>query len=240
MSDPATRLVLFPGLGADARLFEPQQRKLSPHVRVETPAWIEPERDDEPLEDYARRMVQVIEPTRAGERLFLGGVSFGALVALEAARHIPAEGVFMIGGCRDSRAVAPFFRFACHLAQWLPLPLLRGILHGAPAALMVFESLNFEHTQLYSRMINDASTRQVKWSARALLNYRSRGDPPGVVVRLIHGQRDLLIPPKHVAPDYVVRRGRHLVALTKPGDVNKYMLREMGFSIPGSPVIGGQ
>src|SRR3954471_11103317 len=100
----ATRLVLFPGLAADGRLFAPQQAGL-PGVRVETPAWIEPARDDETLEAYSARMAALVAPPMAGERLFLGGASLGALVALEAARHLPGtEAVFMIGGCRDARA----------------------------------------------------------------------------------------------------------------------------------------
>ena len=227
---PNARLVLFSGLGADWRLFEPQRREFEPlGVRVETPGWIEPLSDHETIGSYARRMAGLIQPLADGERLFVGGASLGAIVALEAARHLPrCEKVFMFGGCRDTRAVAPFFRFACHLAQWVPRPILKAILYGAPAALVLFESLNWEHMRLYSRMVNDASVRQVRWSAGALLRYRSAGDPPGVGVRLIHGQRDLLIPAKHVAPDYLSRGGRHLAALTRPEEVNRYILREMG------------
>jgi pimeloyl-ACP methyl ester carboxylesterase len=224
------RLVLFSGLGADGRLFEPQRRDLEPAgVRVETPSWIEPLTDHETIGSYAARMARTIEPLAPAERLFVGGASLGAIVALEAARHLPrCEKVFMFGGCRDTRAVAPFFRFACHLAQWVPLPVLKAILYGAPAALVLFESLNWEHMRLYARMVNDASIRQVRWSAGALLGYRSVGDPPGVGVRLIHGSRDLLIPAKLVCPDYLIRRGRHLVALSRPEEVNGYLLREMG------------
>jgi pimeloyl-ACP methyl ester carboxylesterase len=227
---PKTRLALFSGLGADGRLFEPQRRGLTPAgVRVEAPSWIEPAADDEPLASYARRMAALLPPREPGERLFVGGVSFGALVALEAARHLPdARGVFMIGGCRDSRAVAPFFRFACLAAQYVPTPILKAILYGAPAALVLFESLNWEHMRLYSRMVNDASPRQVRWSAGALLGYRSPGDPPGVPVHLLHGQRDLLIPAKNVHPDFVVPRGRHLIALARPEEVNSYLLEKMG------------
>lgn len=223
-------MILFPGLGADGRLFEPQRRGLSPGVRIETPAWIEPERDDEPLKDYARRMARMIEPAGNGERLFIGGVSFGALVALEAARHLPATGVLMVGGCRDTRAIAPLFRFACRLAPWIPIPLFKAILYGAPAALVLFESLNWKNMRLYARMINDASARQVRWSAGALRSYRSAGDPQGAIVRLIHGQRDLLIAPKNVSPDYVIPHGRHLVNLTHAREVNEILIREMNSS----------
>ena len=234
----ATRLVLFSGLGADGRLFDPQRRGL-PGVRVEAPNWIEPIADDETVQSYGRRMAALIEPPRPGERLFLGGVSFGAVVALEAARHVRGtRAVFMIGGCRDTRAVAPFFRFACALAPHLPIPAFKAILYGAPAALVLFESLNWEHMRLYSRMVNDASPRQARWSAGALLRYRSAGDPLGVPVYLLHGQRDLLIPPKHVDPDFVVPRGRHLISLTRPAEVNRYLLEKMALPSGRAAVDG--
>ena len=227
---PTIRLVLFSGLAADGRLFERQRRGLEPAgVRVETPSWIEPLTDHEPLASYAGRMAALLAPREPGERLFVGGVSFGALVALEVARHLPdVHGVFIMGGCRDTRAVAPFFRFACLAAQYVPTPVLKSILYGSPAALVLFESLNWEHMRLYSRMVNDASPRQVRWSAGALLGYQSPGDPPGVPVRLLHGQRDLLIPVKNVNADYVIPRGRHLIALTRPKEVNEILMRLMG------------
>ena len=185
----ANRLVLFPGLGADGRLFEPQRQGL-PGVRVEVPPWIEPLSIDESVESYSQRIAATVAPVRPGERLFLGGVSFGAVIALEAARHLPAtRAVFMMGGCRDTRAVAPFFQFACATTRWVPAAVLKLILFGSPTALVLFESLSWQHMQLYSRMINDSSAAQIRWAAGAMPSYRSRGDAPGVRVRLIHGQR---------------------------------------------------
>jgi pimeloyl-ACP methyl ester carboxylesterase len=221
------RLVLFPGLGADGRLFDVQRAGL-PDVQIETPQWLEPEHDDETLEAYSRRMAQLIAPTQPGESLFLGGVSFGALVALEAARHLPGtRAVFMMGGCRDTRAVAPLFRFACWLAPRVPRPLFKLVLTVGPVGLVMFERLRGENLRLYTRMVRESSPRQDRWAAGALLKYRSTGDPPGVRVRLVHGQRDLIIPPKNVSPDYVIARGRHLVSLTCQTDVNRILRREM-------------
>jgi pimeloyl-ACP methyl ester carboxylesterase len=225
----STRLVLFPGLGADARLFEPQRQGL-PGVRVEVPPWIEPLSIDETVASYSRRIAATVAPAQQGDRLFLGGVSFGAVVALEAARHLPGtRAVFMMGGCRDTRAVAPFFRFACGMTRWVPAPVLTLILYGSPAALVLFESLSWDHMRLYERMIDDSSPAQVRWAAGAMPGYRSRGDPPGVRVRLIHGGRDLIISPKDVCPDYVIPHAKHLVSLTRPAEVNRILAAEMAY-----------
>jgi pimeloyl-ACP methyl ester carboxylesterase len=226
-SGATTRLVLFPGLGADARLFEPQRQGL-PGVRVEVPPWLEPLSIDESVQSYSRRMAASVRPAAAGERLFLGGVSFGALVALEAARFLAGtRAVFMMGGCRDTRAVAPFFRFACALTRWVPSPVLKLILYGSPAALVLFESLSWRNMRLYQTMIDEGSASQIRWAAGAMPGYRSPGDPPGVRVVLIHGQGDLIIPPKNVCPDYLIRRTKHLVSLTRPAEVNRILEAEM-------------
>jgi pimeloyl-ACP methyl ester carboxylesterase len=231
-SPAGSRLVLFPGLGADGRLFEPQRRGLA-GARIEVPPWIEPLSIDETVESYSRRMAEGVVPAGSGEPLFLGGVSFGAIVALEAARYLHGvRAVFMMGGCRDTRAVAPFFRFACGLTRWVPSPVLKLILYGSPAGLMLFESLSWVHMRLYQTMINEGSASQIRWAAGAMRAYRSRGDPSGVRVVLIHGQRDQIIPPKNVSPDYVIPRAKHLVSLTRPVEVNRILASEMAYDPP--------
>jgi len=86
-------LILFPGMGADARLFAPQ-RAAFPQLIV--PTWIKPERG-ESLAAYAERCARQIDP---GEECFVGGASFGGFVAVEAARHLRAKACFLIGSAR--------------------------------------------------------------------------------------------------------------------------------------------
>jgi pimeloyl-ACP methyl ester carboxylesterase len=73
------RLLLLPGLGADAQLFEPQ-RKVFPELEVVP--WLEP-RSKESLEDFGRRMA---ESADLDGEVVLGGVSFGGMVASVMAR----------------------------------------------------------------------------------------------------------------------------------------------------------
>ena len=80
MSKPT--LILFPGMGADQRLFQPQRALPYPLI---TPRWIELEAG-EGLPDYARRMASRIDKP---ERFILGGVSLGGMVAAELASTGP-------------------------------------------------------------------------------------------------------------------------------------------------------
>ena len=89
-------LILLPGMAADGRIFR-HQRAALPGIR--TPDWIEPH-DREPLADYAQRFAQAI--TTCG-RCFIGGASFGGIIALEMAAHLQAEACFLVASVRSDR-----------------------------------------------------------------------------------------------------------------------------------------
>src|SRR5262245_56678741 len=92
------RLILLPGLGVDHRLYIPQQDVFP---RLEVPRWI-PQVDGESLPQYAARLAGTIR-VEAGEPYYLGGASFGGMLALELANAMPhpPRGVFLIASCRS-------------------------------------------------------------------------------------------------------------------------------------------
>ena len=53
------------------------------------------------------------------------------------------------------------------MTRWVPSPVLKLILYGSPAALVLFESLSWEHMRLYETMINEGSASQIRWAAGA-------------------------------------------------------------------------
>src|SRR5262245_7183898 len=174
-AQPPPRLVLFPGLAADGRAFEPQ-RIAFPDLEV--PPWLMPLREER-LEDYSRRMAQQI---KADERpLFLGGFSFGAIVALEAARHLPAAGVFLIGGGLSHRMITWPFRWMCHVAPLVPLPLVPLVLKFFPLALDIIEKLSDEQKGLYVRMSRETPPAMIRWGAAAMMEWDFTGPLPAAV-----------------------------------------------------------
>ncbi|MDB5302039.1 MAG: hypothetical protein JWO87_3702 [Phycisphaerales bacterium] len=219
---PNVRLVLFPGIGVDSRLYGPL-RKLP--VKIEVPPWLEPESGRETLAHYAERMAATI---RGGGRLYVGGCSMGAMLALEAARHLDASGVLLIGGCRSHRDLSPLFRSVCAATASMPSPWIQSAIRlSAPAGFLLFEDLNSSQTQLMTTMMLEHSPGQLRWSAEAILGWELEADP-SAPVHAVHGENDEVIPVANVKPDEIIPGGRHLIHLTHAREVNHFLADRMG------------
>ena len=211
-------LLLLPGLGVDARVYEPQ----SPlPLKLEVAEWIEPESHSESLAHYAERMAD-----RIGLRAhsFVGGISLGAVVALEVATRINAAGVIAIGGCTSHGQIAPLFRGLLKAGAAAPARVARLSLHAAPIALKLFEKLDIPQRRLMTTMLREHSIRQTQWSCRALLEWECCAAPPTMPIHAIHGELDEVIPVAGIQVQHLVPGGRHLINLTHAAEVNRFIL----------------
>lgn len=217
-----TRVILLPGMGTDARLFEPQRAAL-PNLTV--PDWIEP-RHGESLAEYARRWAATI---RCEPPFFLGGVSFGGMVALEAARHLRPAGVFLIASCRSGRAVTRRFLALQWAGRMLPTAVvarLRGPVAGYVAR---WERLEPAHRHLLRELATDAPITFLRLAVSAVRRWSFEPDPAslGIPVHQIHGQDDRIIPLVPGQACHVVPGGGHLINLTHAEDVNRFILARL-------------
>jgi pimeloyl-ACP methyl ester carboxylesterase len=219
-------LVLVSGLGADARLFIPQQALPWPIRVVE---WIEPQHG-EPLAGYAERLV---ERVKVEKPFFLGGVSMGGMIALEMSRWMEPEAVFLIASARSGRAINPLFRACGRLIGGAPLWAGLPPAIAKPVALLLARytvsranHLTHEQAELCRQMAADASPRFVRWGCRATVGWPGV-DLPRVAVYHIHGDRDRMMPLRRVKPDHVVRGGGHLINLTHADEVNAYVAEKI-------------
>ena len=87
-------IILLSGMASDERLFEPQLDAF-PNLRVQP--WIAP-LSGESLRAYAVRLAPMVDP---GVPCIVGGASFGGVVALELAQHLPALACILIGSIRS-------------------------------------------------------------------------------------------------------------------------------------------
>jgi pimeloyl-ACP methyl ester carboxylesterase len=205
-------LILLPGMAADARLFRFQRRAFPSLL---TPDWIEPD-NGEPLIEYARRFARRIAPLGG---CFVGGASFGGIVALEMAADVQAEACFLVSSVRSDsefpwryQALRPITRFgpnglrkaAAWSSRWLA-PLL-------PAA-----------TVGRLRRFSEPRSAFVRWATWAVLSWRASVESQTVRVYQIHGSVDQAFPARRTRPDVLVAGAGHVLVMTHAEVVNEFI-----------------
>ncbi len=232
--DAPFRLILLPGVGADGRLFEPQ-REAFPDLIV--PDWLPPE-PAESLPNYARRMAEAMAPLLDGNGpAVLGGVSFGGMVAYEAARHVQPAAVVQIASCRSRRGVRALLRATRPMATAMLPGTLRVAKMLSPLALELLTNLKTKQRNYFVEMFKQADPAFMKWALTTILRW-DPSPPPGVPVRQIHGRRDLLLPASKVEADEVIPTGGHLINMTHPAEVNAFIGKALGELGDGSWELG--
>ena len=207
-------LVLFPGLGADERLFEPLKADF-PDLLV--PGWPEPRRG-ESLPSFAAR---VAESVPRSESLVVGGSSFGGMVALEVAPLVRANAVILIGSARRPDGLVRFPGAAAALARLLPEAVFRPRRSMMPLMLSRFGTLTAKQHELFWNMATAKSSWFIKWGLSAILTWTP--STVSVPIRQIHGSADRVIPVRLVQADRIVEGGGHLLSLTHPADVSAFI-----------------
>ncbi len=180
------RIVLLPGLAADARMFAAHRARLS---GLEVPPWIKPlERED--LAGYARRLAATIAPEPP---FILGGASFGGMVAWEMARHCRPRALVLIGSAVARREIAWHLRFLTRIAPHLPLG---GFRLAAPLGAWLAWPLGactYADRRLIERVVRDAKPAFARWCAGAIASW-TPAPAPGIPWLRLHGGSDPVIP----------------------------------------------
>jgi len=205
-------ILLLSGMGADGRLFAPQQAAF-PNLRV--PAWIDPLRG-ESLRSYATRFARRVDPARP---CLVGGASFGGIVALEMAPHLQARACVLIASVRSPDELPWGWRALRLAAAFSPEQL--GTAAGLVARFLA-SSLPAETRQRLQRLARPKAAF-VRWASWAVSQWWPSPAARRLQVFHIHGALDQTLPVRYTRPDVVVPRGGHLLPLTHAAEVNRFL-----------------
>lgn len=205
-------LILLPGLGADGRMFNSIRPGLPQLV---TPAWIEPLRH-ESIADYAQRYARQIDP---GRPCYIGGASFGGVMAQEVAAILPnARACFVIGSLRFGS------RKPWRIRALRPITPLVGILpRVSPLLVRIFGSVIRPPTRGIMMQLSDADARFLRWGAQSILSWQPAADVGRVRICQIHGERDRVFPIQMTEADLTVPGAGHLIVITHPQQVLQFI-----------------
>jgi pimeloyl-ACP methyl ester carboxylesterase len=212
-------LILLSGMGADERLFR-YQKATFPNLIV--PSWIEPN-TNESLSDYAERLARLADP---GVPCFVGGVSFGGIVALEMVPHLQAMACFLIGSIRSPEQL-----------PW-PMRMFRPLSRLTPDQLAQLTALCL---RLSKPSLPRRADRQLgryaepnanflRWASLSVWAWKPQRSATTPVYH-IHGELDRTLPVRMTTPDVIVRGGDHMLPWTCPEQVNAFLRERMQSSL---------
>ncbi len=214
---PATpRLVLFSGMGADARMYA-RLARLIPDLVVAP--WLRPPVAPS-LEAYAR---DYLERGVVSSGDCIGGSSFGGMLALEIARHAPMRGVALLGSCRDVHAIPAYVRALAPLARMLPNRAFRLPDAAIPLLWLKMGLRHRAERTCFATMLRSMPPQFIRWCCHAALVWPGVSEP-GCPVLHLHGSDDHIMPPGRVHPDQVLAGAGHVVAMTHAPQVAAAMV----------------
>lgn len=216
--EKATKDIYFvSGLGADERVF--QLLKIEGYRPIHI-RWIEPHRS-EPIEQYAQRLSAQI----VSNKPIIIGLSFGGLIAIEIAKHLPVEKVILISSAKTSAEIPPYFKifrwFPIH--RIFPLKQLLNFTYGLVCWLFSLESTN--ECQMLRGILTDTDARFLRWALHQVVIWRNAVIPDGAYH--VHGTSDRIFPRFFVKPDYSLEAGGHFMVMNRATQISALLERIM-------------
>ncbi|MBE0596292.1 MAG: hypothetical protein IH614_03375 [Desulfuromonadales bacterium] len=217
------RLILWPGLGADERMFT----RIQSAPPLITPRHLLPRRGED-LPAFARRSADALG-IEAGD--VIGGSSFGGVVAAAIARQRPVRALVLIGGALDAGGLRPIP--GEQMVRRLPPFMVRPLLRSERALQHVFAPEGPEVYELARRMLNETPDDLLLYGGRMLIAFRP-AQSVGCPVFALHGGRDPVMSPPPIPDCRLVAEAGHGLAWTHAAEVTAF-LRQVWSTLQPAP-----
>ncbi len=212
----AKKLYIFSGLGADERVFE---RLDFSGFSVTFIKWIIPLKG-ESIEQYTARLLQQVTTPKP----VLIGLSFGGLIAVEAAKQVTTEKVILIASAKTKNEIPFYYRFAgaLRLHKLVPASLFKRsntITHWFFGAYTAFEK------KLLKQILEDTDPVFLNWAIDKIVRWSNR--TPIQNLFHLHGTSDRILPLRFVQCDATVKNGGHFMTLNKVEEMNRILQQQL-------------
>ena len=219
------RLILLPGLGSSPAVFDHQAKAFGD--RLETPEFI-PHEPNESVAAYAQRWAKQLSKPGDDRPLFLGGVSFGGMIAQEMAMYLEPKprAVLLISSARENDHVTGIMQLAEFMGRLVPTGSVNKTLPMMKLAFAMREGLDDDDKGRLmhgARVVDPAMT---KWASGVAVSWPGFDPPAGYPpIHQIHSKRDWVIqPPSETLRNVeLVDGASHLLHMTQPSTVTRFL-----------------
>lgn len=214
------KIYLFPGLGADERVFSDYQ---FPDYEKVVIRWLEPEKG-ETIPDYAERIrYSHYMDTNA----IMVGVSFGGMIAAEIAKMHTQSSLALVSSVCNYNEIPFFTRI---LARSGLIHLVPDLFLRTPSHFLyrLFGVIDPAIKLQLSVIIRNTSPRFLRWAVGAIGKWK--GELPANRAFRIHGTADKILP-HHKESDQRIPGAGHFMIVEKAPEINE-LLNEWLLKIP--------
>lgn len=196
-------LVLFPGLGADARLLRPLE---IPGLRIADN--LAPEKG-ESLTHFAERSIEA-HGLKDGD--VIGGASFGGMAAAEMSLQMKAAGLVLLGSCLNPLRLPAFMHLLYRFRALVP-DFALSMRAFPPLVRWRFRPAGDAELALLCDMASRTPTAHIREYGRMAYEWQGLGKPDCPVLR-VHGDCDRVIPLREGEEAVVLKDAGHAFTLT--------------------------
>ena len=209
------RLFLLPGLGADERLFAQIEPLCLPVITPRLPV----PQPHESMPAYSLRVTAMLD-LRPED--WIGGCSFGSIVAADIARRRSVKGLVLIGGALSPDSLISAWQWLALMRPLVPVRSLHPLLASCAVISLCFGALPEPVLHVLLDMFKNTPDAMLEEGARLLSGYRST-IPPLCPVHAIHGTHDRFMRPPPVPDCHLLHDAGHALALTHPHEVSTFL-----------------
>jgi len=205
----------IPGLVSDAGVFKDWNLGGTYPTFIELPV---PRRGDT-LAIYAKRLCDQI----VGDGIpFIIGTSFGGILAIEMARHLPRVKVAIISSVKHPSELPPYFRVFkfVPLQRVFPITLLKRIIQSGRA---VSNRLDKGEQEAFEATLGRIDNRYIRWALDQVPRWELPEELPIEVVHF-HGTEDKLFPHRFVKNCILIEGGKHFMAVDRQEEIADRLL----------------
>lgn len=206
-------IYFMPGLAAGPEIFENLELDLNIY-ELNYLKWIKPISLDEPISNYAIRMIDEINHLNP----VLIGVSFGGILVQEMSKLMDTRKIIIISSVKSNKEFPKRYKIfnTSKLYKLFPTKIVSNF--ESYTKFFVGKSLQ-KRAKLYEKYLSVRNEDYLKWSIHNVLNWQQNESIKNIIH--VHGNNDQVFPIKNIKNAIVIESGTHVMILNKARRISK-------------------
>jgi esterase/lipase len=219
MDHKKTPIYFVPGLAASPKIFEFLQFPKD-EFELHYLKWLLPLSDTEKIEDYAKRMADLVTEKKP----VLIGVSFGGIMVQEMSKHLNVSKIILISSVKNRNEFPKRLKVIKNTWVYKLFP-SKSINNLEDFSTYAFGNFAKKRVKLYKEYFSVRDEHYLNWAIYNVLHWQQEETLDNIVH--IQGVDDHVFPIKHIKNCIPIEKGTHIMVLNRAKTISKIILHSL-------------